>query len=113
MNALPKYVVSTTSQELSWNNARVLKGSLHEAVANLKKGEVEQDIVVHAGSAACSRIRWCNWIWSMSSTCSCTPSVLGAGQRLFHEGTQTKLELVEAKTFEKGVTALLYRRPTA
>lgn len=110
MNALPKYVVSTTAQELSWNNSRVLKGSLHEAVGNLKR-DVEQDIVVHGSRMLTNSLVQLDLVDEFHLLVY--PIVLGAGQRLFQEGTQTTLELNEAKTFEKGVTALRYRRPTA
>ena len=36
------------------------------------------------------------------------PLVLGKGQKLFEEGSSTKLKLVEAKPFGSGVTALVY-----
>ena len=36
------------------------------------------------------------------------PVVLGAGQRLFEDGTTANLNLVEAKSFSSGVTALIY-----
>jgi dihydrofolate reductase len=37
MNSLPKYVVSTTLQEVTWNNARLLKGDSAEEVSRLKQ----------------------------------------------------------------------------
>lgn len=37
MNNYPKFVVSATLQELSWNNSRLIKGNLAEEVAKLKQ----------------------------------------------------------------------------
>src|SRR5438034_5129082 len=48
-NSMPKYVVSSTLGEASWNNSTVLRGDVAEAVSKLRK-ELDGDIVVH-GSA--------------------------------------------------------------
>ena len=39
MNAMPKYVASTTLTELGWNNSTLLEGDVPAAVAELKEGE--------------------------------------------------------------------------
>src|SRR5437868_9157557 len=49
MNSLPKYVVSTTLEELEWNNSRLIKGNVAEEVAKLKQ-QPGQAILI-AGSA--------------------------------------------------------------
>src|SRR5579859_3660980 len=48
MNSLPKYVVSTTLDAVEWNNSRLIKDHVAEAVANLKQ-QPGQDILL-AGS---------------------------------------------------------------
>jgi hypothetical protein len=35
--------------------------------------------------------------------------VLGKGQKLFEDGTEATLELVEARPFSSGVTAMIYK----
>ena len=37
------------------------------------------------------------------------PVVLGSGQRLFGDGSNTSLKLVETRTFSSGVVALTYQ----
>src|SRR6266496_3268179 len=45
MNSIPKYVVSTTLEEVSWNNSRLIKGNVAEEVSQLKQ-QPGQDILV-------------------------------------------------------------------
>lgn len=49
MNSMPKYVISSTLQEASWNNTTILSGELPDEVARLHR-EVDGVILV-AGSA--------------------------------------------------------------
>ena len=49
MNAMPKYVASTTLTDLGWNNSTLLEGDVPAAVAKLKQGEGGPILV--AGSA--------------------------------------------------------------
>jgi len=37
MNSMPKYVVSKTLNQVTWNNSRLIKGNLAEEVAKLKQ----------------------------------------------------------------------------
>src|SRR6266550_2212573 len=53
MNTMPKYVVSSTLQDLTWNNSTRVDGDVAEGVAKLKE-QVGGDIVV-AGSATLVR----------------------------------------------------------
>lgn len=48
MNSLPKFVVSTTLEEVGWNNSRLIKGNIAEEVSKLKQ-QPGQDILI-AGS---------------------------------------------------------------
>jgi dihydrofolate reductase len=48
-NSMPKYVVSSTLEEPTWNNSTVLRGDLVEEVSKLGQ-ELNGDIMVH-GSA--------------------------------------------------------------
>ena len=36
-NSIPKFVVSTTLQEATWNNSRLIKGNIVEEVSRLKQ----------------------------------------------------------------------------
>src|SRR5947209_18074307 len=45
MNSLPKFVVSTTLQEVAWNNSRLIKENVVEEVSRLKQ-QPGKDILV-------------------------------------------------------------------
>src|SRR5207237_7584472 len=36
-NSMPKFVVSTTLKEVTWNNSRLIKGNISEEVSRLKQ----------------------------------------------------------------------------
>ena len=104
-NALPKYVASTTLQELDWKPAELLKGPLPEAVRALKQGDggniyvhgsisVAQDLLRHG---LVDRIRFLSY-----------PVALGQGRPFFAPGEQHRLELISAVGFTNGILALEY-----
>jgi dihydrofolate reductase len=106
MNNLPKYVVSTTLVNPTWNNTHVIKDNVVEEITRLKQQSGE-DILV-AGSATLIQTLIKNDLVDEYHLLV-YPVVLGAGKRLFHEGTDTKLKLIESKPFNSGVTAMIYQ----
>ena len=109
MNGMPKYVVSTTLTEPTWNNTSVL-GDL-EAVAELKQ-RAEGDILV-AGSARLHQglvERGLVDEWRLMVF----PVLLGSGKRLFGETADlTGLELVDSRQLASGSLYLTYRAAAA
>jgi dihydrofolate reductase len=106
MNSLPKLVVSTTLNEVAWNNSRLIKGNLTEEIFKLKQ-QPGQDILI-AGSAKLVRsLVQLDLIDRFQLLVY--PVVLGSGKRLFSEESDTKLKLVETKTFSSGVVLLSYQ----
>jgi dihydrofolate reductase len=105
LNALPKYVVSSTLTDPSWNTT-VLGDDWPEVVARLRN-ELDGDIVVY-GSRRLSRA-----LIEMGVVDELRlmvyPVVLGAGDRLFGE-TRDKLSmrLVESRPFDGGVVIMIY-----
>jgi dihydrofolate reductase len=105
LNALPKYVVSSTLTDPSWNTT-VLGDDWPEVVARLRN-ELDGDIVVY-GSRRLSRA-----LIEMGVVDELRlmvyPVVLGAGDRLFGE-TRDKLpmRLVESRPFDGGVVIMIY-----
>jgi dihydrofolate reductase len=104
-NGTRKYVVSTTLDKADWNNSVIIKDNVVEEIKKLKQQD-GPDIVVHGSgklvqtlikNGLVDRIRLLVY-----------PVVLGKGQRLFEEGTTATLNLVEARPFTGGVTALIY-----
>jgi dihydrofolate reductase len=106
MNALPKYVVSTTLEKAEWNNSHLIRSNVAEEIRKLKQAE-GQDLLV-AGSATLVNFLIENNLVDVYHLLI-YPIVIGSGKRLFKEGTQTKLILTESKAFNSGVVAQIYQ----
>jgi dihydrofolate reductase len=109
MNAMPKYVVSTTlaDADATWTNSTVIRGDVAGEVSRLKQ-ETAGDVLV-AGSATLAR--------SLAELdlvdeyrLMVFPVVLGSGKRLFTDGvSRFKLRLVDTTPIgSDGVLILTY-----
>ena len=105
-NNMPKYVVSTTLDEATWNNSTVIKENVAEEVAKLKE-QPGKDIVIHGSNTLVRTLTQDGLIDEYKLLVY--PIVLGRGKRLFQEWSEAKLELAEAKAMGSGVVALIYR----
>ena len=107
MNAMPKLVVSRSLQQASgWQNSTVLHGDL---AAEVQKRRQAHDIIV-TGSASVVRTLIAHDLVG-EYRLLVFPLVLGAGTRLFPDGTPpVNLTLVSAQTAGPAVR-LIYTRP--
>ena len=108
MNAMQKYVVSTTLEEpLGWQNSTLIGENAAEEIARLKQEE-GGDIVISGSGALVRSLLQYDLLDELKLMIH--PVVVGGGKRLFEDfGEQKALELVESKTFETGVLYLTYR----
>ena len=107
-NAMPKYVVSATLAEPTWNNTIVLRGDPVEEVSRLRDA-VGGDVVVHGSAQLAQLLVEHDLVDELHLMVY--PVIVGAGKRLFGATSATKrLALVEARTFGGGVHLLVYRR---
>jgi dihydrofolate reductase len=106
MNGLPKYVVSTTLENPTWQGTTVIKDNVVDEIKRLKS-QPGEDILV-AGSATLVQTLAQNDLVDEYHLLV-YPVVLGTGKRLFQDGTDAKLKLVESKTFASGVQAMIYQ----
>ncbi len=107
MNSLPKFVVSTTLEEVAWNNSRLIKGNIAEEVYKLKQ-QPGQDILIAGSGELVHTLMQHDLIDEYRLMVY--PVVLGSGKRLFRDGSDTTvLRLVETKTFSSGVVVLSYQ----
>jgi dihydrofolate reductase len=107
MNSMPKYVVSSTLQNPTWENTTVLSGDLAEDVARLK-AQYEGDILV-AGSGQLVQGLIANDLVDQLNL-MVFPVVLGAGKKLFADTDATRpFELVETKPVGATVISILRR----
>ncbi len=109
LNELPKYVVSSTLRDPSWN-ATVLGDDWLEDVARLRK-ELDGEILVYGSRSLSRALIGMGLVDELRLLVY--PVVLGAGDRLFGE-TQDKipLRLVESLPFGGGVVSMIYAPAT-
>jgi dihydrofolate reductase len=109
MNGYPKYVVSETLQEpLEWDNSALIKGNVAEGVSGLK-GWAGKDLLIFGSGDLVNTLMHHDPIDEYRLMVF--PVVVGTGERLFKEGSDSKpLEPVETKVFGSGV--VLTYRPT-
>lgn len=107
LNALPKYVVSTTLDRVQWHNSMLLQGDLAGEVAKLKR-QLGGELQVH-GSAELVRTLMKHGLVD-EYRLLIHPVVLGNGKRLFADGTTpAALELIDTKITSRGVVAQIYQ----
>jgi dihydrofolate reductase len=106
MNTMPKFVVSTTLNKLTWKNSYLIKGDVAAEVRKLKQ-QSGKDILV-AGSAELVRTLMHHNLVD-EYRLMVHPIVLGAGKRLFNnENERRRLKLKEARTFRSGIVLFVY-----
>ena len=107
MNTMPKYVVSSTLQDLTWDNSTRIDGDVAEEVAKLKE-QVAGEILV-AGSATLVRTLIENDLVD-ELRLMVFPTVLGGGKRLFGDSASAKaFRLIESRAVgDAGVVILRY-----
>jgi dihydrofolate reductase len=87
MNAMPKYVVSTTLENAEWKNTTILRGGLSEEVGRLKE-QYAGDILV-AGSAQLVQSLLAEDLVD-ELRLMVYPVFLGTGKRLFADGADAR-----------------------
>lgn len=107
LNTKPKYVASTTLTEPQWADTTVLSGDVPEAIGELK-AKPSGELQVHGSGAL---IRWLLDNHLVDEITLITyPVVIGQGRRLFPDiGPDMALDLVDSRTFPKGITIQVYR----
>ncbi|MFN8440544.1 MAG: dihydrofolate reductase family protein [Caldilineaceae bacterium] len=106
MKAKKKYVVSTTLESASaWRNSTIISQNVVEEVRKLKQ-QPGKDIYVDGSSLLVHTLAQNNLVDEYSLLVY--PLVVGGGKRLFPEGLQVDLKLIETKAFPTGVTLMRY-----
>lgn len=102
LNDATKYVASHTLTSLEWQNSQLIEGDVTEGIAALKKGE-GPELQVHGSANLIQTLLKHNLVDEFQLLVF--PLVLGAGKKLFGEGTMPAgLRLVDHKTASTGVT---------
>ncbi len=101
MNSMPKYVVSSTLREASWNNTTILSGELPDEIAKLHR-EVDGTILVAGSAQLVQGLLEHDLIDELRLMVF--PVVLGEGKRLFGDVSAKKpLRLTDTKIVGDGV----------
>jgi len=111
LNAMPKYVLSSTADQLAWTNTTVLRGDALEAVSRLRL-EIAGDIMVPASVRLARALLEADLVDELRL--KVFPVVIGLGERLFGETSGTRgLRLVETRTIDGDTAYLRYARVQA
>lgn len=96
MNNLRKYVVSTTLDNLEWNNSHLLKGNIAKDVELLKQQQ-GQDILIGGSASLVQTLLDHDLVDEIRLLVY--PVVLGRGKRLFGEKNKATLKRLDTKAF--------------
>jgi dihydrofolate reductase len=107
LRSLPKYVVSSTLEDLQWVNSTIVTGDVVGEVSRLKH-EVNGDIVVYGSGRLVKTLMRHDLVDELRLMTH--PFVVGAGERLFGESREKKpLRLVDIRTVGDGFALLTYQ----
>ena len=107
MNAMPKFVASTTLTQLDWNNSTLLEADVPAAVAKLKQTDGGTILVAGSGTLVHTLIeRGLVDEYRLMIF----PVLVGSGKRLFPDSPEKRtLQLVDSREFPSGVVVHHYR----
>jgi dihydrofolate reductase len=109
INAIPKYVASTTLTEPTWQNTTVLTGDLVEAVRAIRD---DASILMHGYGPVAKRLLQADLLDELHLWVH--PHLAGVGEPadlLLQQGLNKKLHLSGARTLESGVVVLTLTNP--
>ena len=106
VNALEKYVVSTTLREPTWNNTKVIRSDLAGEVRRLKERS-DGDVLVFGSAELVDSLLELDLVDELRIMLF--PIVLGSGKHLFRDERDiSHLRLVGTRAFDSGVVLLTY-----
>lgn len=106
LNAVQKYVVSTSLESTDWQNSTILRGSAPDEIAALKD-TAGGDIDI-TGSVSLVHSLWPTGLIDLVRAWV-FPAIQGYGRRLLPDGMAQRLELLDSRGFGCGVVMLEYR----
>ena len=106
INAVTKYVATSTPLEREWTNARVIDGGLVDFVRHLK-GRLGGDIGVHASMSVTRTLLAADVVDELRLVIA--PTIAGSGQRLFDGSPPLRLDLTGSTATPTGHLLVDYR----
>lgn len=105
MNEMPKLVVSNTLTAVDWQNSTLISGNINEQLSQAKQQPGRNISITGSGTLVRTLLR--DGLLD-ELRLLVHPIAVGKGKRLFDDGNQYPLQLVESKTFSTGVLYLTY-----
>ncbi len=105
INAMQKYVVTTTLKEVTWNSS-IIKENVVEELRKLKQ-QPGMNILKYGGGRLLTTLIQNNLLDELHLLVF--PVAVGTGARLVPDGSEWNLKLVDTKTFDTGVVAMIYQ----
>jgi dihydrofolate reductase len=106
MNAMPKYVVSTTLKTAGWNNSHLIQSNVVEEIAKLRDAP-GRDILLAGSGQLLRTLLEHNLVDELRLMLH--PIVLGKGAKLFKDGLGTRVwKLSNTQVFNSGIVVLHY-----
>ena len=106
MNDIPKVVFSSTLKDATWPETRIVAGDLRTEIERLKR-EDGKDLLAHGGVGFARSLVRAGVVDEYRLFIH--PIVVGDGPRIFDVDGPTRLQLVDAKVFERGIIATTLR----
>jgi dihydrofolate reductase len=106
VNHMTKVVFSTTLQEVTWEKSILIHGNVTAAVRKFKQ-EDGADFIIFGSGTIIQQLADEGLIDEYLLLV--TPVILGTGKLLFQDVKQSRLELLEARSFNSGNVLLRYK----
>jgi len=110
MNESTKYVVSSTLEEVTWRNSKIVGPYGPEAIRQVK-AEVDGGIYVSGSSTLVQALITDGLLDELHLFVY--PVTRGAGPRVFPDGLRTTWSLARSATYDNGVLYLVYQASTS
>ena len=105
MNGLPKYVASSTLKQATWGQGTIWNGDI-VAAAKALKAEDRGEALIYGSASVVHQLASASLIDEYRLMVY--PTILGAGKRLYPDGTASHLQLAECKQLGGGIVLLRY-----
>ncbi len=106
INAMPKFVVSSTLSDPEWENTTVLSGDAIDEVTKLRDS-AEGPILINGSAQLVHALGEAGLVDEWRAMVH--PTLIADGLRMFPDpGDMQKLKLTDARTYDSGVALLIY-----
>ena len=105
INAMPKYVFSSTLEKADWNNTTIVRGDVVAEVTRLKQQE-GGDLLLYGHGLLGETLLKHHLLDELDL--SIYPLIVGQGKQFFRQDETATLRLVATKSFSKGIVKLTY-----